>query len=486
MDGFAMEFGLPDKEPWSIWNLFDRNRDIGAWSTRIRRQLNITARATPLAIEGLPEPDDDRPTGIELDIRNVHRRKLEALLKRARKKLGRILARLEAMGVDVTASELTRIKAGLKDRLTEILTALAAKLPRLALRKIRAESALNGFRLNNAMNDPPTARSAIEWLASTLATTIAEALVNAHLFKGEWGYTGGAQFSLIVGGAIALIGVAAGIGWAQFRRPSWTRRIGGAVLFAAATGLLLYFVLGIAQLRDAVLQEEAAAAAAAQIAAAGASLQPLRDPSLLPYVLLNLAGFALVCWKSVGMWGFLDLKRLQRASARATRQFDSAVESARTACAAAKGTALDLLDETRERAEKNSERGTALVAVCKEIREELKVDSAAVSDSKIACEQEYREAVEMVHPLRGKLIRFDQPPARLPKVELAPDPAETQIPTALTARSVKVGEAMPGLIGEVSAEADKTLADIADLAVRVEEETRRNRGRLDSVLRVAS
>jgi hypothetical protein len=459
-------------------------RDVAARCEDIRKKLNIPERAVPLARDGSPASDDMRPTAIELDIRNRHSQEIEKGRQRADKKLRRAKAELDTLAIDVTDAEMKRIKAGLVTRLAEVLTSFAGRIPVLALAKVRAEAALAGFRALNGAHDVPTARSAIEWFAAMMATALAEALVNASLLKGELGYLDAAGFAFGIGGAIALIGVAAGIGWAQLRRPRRGRQIGGALLFAAALVLVGFMLIGLAHYRDALAHESANAAAAARVTMAASPFTPLGDVSLLPYMVLNVAGFALVCWKSISMWGFLDLKRHERAAAQAAGRFEVGKERARIDCDAARAQALDLLDGTLELCEAHVEEGNAIAARFQEVRDAFRCDASAIADAAIACEQEYRETVEMVSPLREPLARFAAPPPRIPIPELVPDEAETAALTALVARLVKVRDAMPGMTDEIGAAADEAIGNIGELAAQAEDQARRHpRGQDGNVLR---
>ncbi|WHU01953.1 hypothetical protein [Sphingomonas sp. NIBR02145] len=459
-------------------------RNVSQTCDALAKKLRIPQRAVPQAREGLPAPEDLRPTAIELDIRTTHGREIEVGRRRANRRVRRILASLLGMTIDASDAELKRIKAGLASRIAEVLTGLSGRLPGLASAKVQTESALSGFKALNAVHDVPTARSALEWFATTLATALAEAVVNAHLFKGEMGFRDAFGFALGVGGAIALIGIAAGIGWAQFRRPQLGRRIGGYGLFAIALGVVGFFMLGIAHYREALADKSADAAAMAQATMASAPFAPLTDTSLMPYLILNLAGFALVCWKSISMWGFLDLKRLERAAATATARFEAAKERARAQCNAARGLALDMVDRLLKVAEDHVEQGDALTAKAQEIRDDFLGDANAIADAAIAREQEYREIVEMVHPKRGSLTRFNADPPRIAVVPLAIDPGETNAKGALVARLAKIRDAMPIMTDEIGTAADEAISRIGEMGAAAEEAARSNpRGRGDNILR---
>ena len=469
LDGLGLSFDFS-----GLW------RDVTQRCADLRKGLRIKERAIPPARHGLPAPDDPRLTAIELDIRNVHKQEIEKGRRRAVRQIGRARSGLEAMAIDVSDTEMKRIKAGHLARLAEVLTNFAGRITRLAHDKIKTQSSLIGFQLLNGAEDVPTARSALEWFAVTLATAIVEALVNAQLLKGELGYLDAAGFALGIGGAIALIGVAGGIGWAQLRRPRQVRRIGGMILFAAAVGIVLFLILGLAHYREALAVQSVDVAATAKATMAASVLAPLRDISLLPYVILNIAGFALVCWKSVAMWGFLDLKRRERAAAKAEQRFEDCKERARADCDESRRRALDLLDRMLELAEAHVEQGNALSAESQEVRDAFKCDASALADAETACQQDYRETVELVHPLQAPLPRFADAPPRLEVVELAPEEGETAALAALVARVMNVRDAMPGLTDEIGSAADTAIARIGDLAVEAEEQAR---GRTGSVLR---
>lgn len=461
--------------------------DVTRVCDKIAKALKITQRAVPLAERGLPAPDDDRPTAIELDIRQQHGHAIHKRRHRLNRKLRRCLAGLYSMTIDVSEAEMKRIKAALEARLAKVLTAAEGKLRGLARAKVHSESALAGFRALNAVHDVPTARSAVEWFATTLATAFAEALVNAHLFKGEMGYVDAAKFSMGIGLAIAIVGVAGGIGWAQFQRRQLGRRIGGYALFAGALGLVGYFILGIAHYREALATGGAGAVQAAlnaQAAMAATPLAPIANTSMLPYMILNFAGFALVCWKSVSMWGFLDLKRLERAAVRDRQRFAQAVERAITDCESARGQALDLLDGTLALAEQHVEEGNLITADAKDMRDAFKDDANAIAGAAMAREQEYRDTVEYVHPQQGALARFAAPPPGIEFEELSPEQDELDAVAALTARLMKVRDAMPSMTDEFGKAVDAAIARLGGLAVEAEEDARRNpRGKADNVFR---
>lgn len=470
--------------PGVAFDFSSLRRDVVKTCDGIRKKVRIHARAVAQAREGLPQADDPRVTAIELDIRNLHNREIEEKRRRAARKNRRNRAGLNTMAIDVSDAEMKRIKSGLLARLAEVLTNMAGCLPGLARAKVQSESALAAYRAINSAHDVPTARSALEWFAATLAAAFAEALVNAHLFKGEMGYVDAVGFAMGVGGAIALIGVAGGIGWAQFRRPQLGRRIGGFALFGTALALVAFFVLGIAHYREALGGNSADAAAAAQVSMAVSPLAPLANTALLPYLILNLAGFALVCWKSISMWGYLDLKRLERACASNTRRFEQTKERGRGLCDLARKQALDLLDQTLRLAEAHVEKGYDMAAQAQEVREAFLSDANAIADAAVACEQEYREVVEMVHPQRGRLERFAKAPPRIVVTPMAPDDTETSALTALVTRLMKIRDAMPGMTDEIGTAVDEAIARIGALAAEAEEEARRNpRGRAENVLR---
>jgi len=459
--------------------------DPAATCERIRRKLRIAELAVISAGAGYPASGDLRATAMEIDIRNAHNRAIEQKRRRANVQLRRARAGLDAMAIDVTEAEMKRIKAGHGARLAEILTAVAGRLPGLARRKVRSESALAGFRAVNSVHDVPTTRSALEWFAATLATAIGEALVNAHLFRGELGYVDGAGFALGLGGAIALIGIAAGIGWAQLRRPRRSRRLGGFVLFVAALGAAGFFVLGLAHYREALAAQGADAALLARATMAASPFEPLANTTLLPYLIFNLAGFALVCWKSIAMWGFLDLKRLERAADQASRRFEAAKERARADCDAARLQAMDLLDDNLRVAEGNVEQAALANATCQGIRESFRDYALAIADGELACEQHYREVVELVHPSPEPLIRFADPPTRIDIVALEPDEAETTTRMALTARLMKIRDAMPVMTDEIGKATDDAIAQVGKLAAEAEDEARRHpRGKSDNVFSI--
>lgn len=477
-----------------IYNIFDGPAfeldfsslwaDVAKTCEAIAKKLRLPQRAVPQAREGLPMADDSRSTAIELDIRDLHGREIDTGKRRANKKVRRTRARLEAMAIDVSDAEMKRIKAGLTTRLAEILTMTAGRLLGLARAKVQTESALAGFRAMNSVQDVPTARSALEWFAATLGTALAEAIVNSHLFKGEMGYIDAVSFAFGVGGAIALIGIAAGIGWAQFRRPQLGRRVGGYILFAAALGVVGFFILGIAHYREALGTNSVDATALAKSTMAQAPFAPLADTSLMPYLILNLAGFALVSWKSISMWGFLDLKRLESAAQAAERRFEHAKERARVACDGARRQALDLLDKLLELAEAHVEQGNDLAAKAQEVRETFLSDAKTIANAAVAREQEYREIVEMVHPMRGRMTRFAADPPRITITALPVDDGEVAALGALVSRLVKVRDAIPGITDEIGTTVDTAIARVGELAAEAEEDARTSpRGRSDNILR---
>lgn len=467
-------------EPSTVWS------NVMKTSEKRRTGLKVRQRTVPLAQIGLPEGDDMRPTATEIDIRSAFTGEIGNGRRRALKKLRRALAGLASMAIDVSESELRRIVAGLVARLAEIRTRAAARLPRLAKRKVNTETALSGFRTLNEVHDVPAARSVLEWCAATLATAIAEAVVNAQLFKQELGYLDAVGFAFGIGGAIALIGVAAGIGWAQIRRPRLGRRLAGIALFAFALGVLLVLLIGLTHYRAALADHSVDPNIAAQASMSASLLAPFRDIWLQIYVIISLGGFVLVCWKSVSMWGFIDLRRLERAARQACSRLDAAKECARADCDAARADALDMVDGVLERAEARVEEGNETFARCQELRDSFMTGASTLADVALACEMEYREVVEMVNPLQERLARFAEPPPRIDVVEIAPDEAEIAARAALTARLIKVRDAMPPLTDQIGTTVDAAIHTLGDMAATAEDDARRHpRGSSDNVFRFA-
>lgn len=457
-------------------------RCLENWSElRSRRKLArhrrlIVERATQMGRAGLPNPDDPQPTAIELDIRNIHIRMRDELIERARRQLYWAHARLEAMAHHQGYLERDGIRTKVRERLVEILGTAATDLPALAGDRVRAESALNAFTAVHMVEYQPTYRSALALAATILVVMTAEVLINAQLFASQLGYLPAALMALGIGGAIVANGIVSGFAWARMRRPA--RAPGGLSILSVALGVAAFLLLSVAHYHSALVHDGVDPIAAAQASMLAAPFAPFGDVALLVCILLNMAAFVLVAFNSVATFEYFDLKRLQRTVTRTKVRFEAARERALGDCSSARDEALRLLDAQLARSAADLTEAQLVIEECNGIRATLGAQLTKVSQSLVAWEQEYREAVAMVHPQRGRLKRFTAPPEGLKPVELGCDLVEGTVKQALTRCLASAREALPEMMEEIIASANVTMEKIGETALLARQIAYGNRGRM--------
>jgi hypothetical protein len=456
---------------------------IPQWAAQEHKKLNIVVETAALAREGLPAPDSKQPSAMEQRIRAAHAHKAAELTQLAKDRIERIGTSLRERGTDVSDSGFTAIATDLLGRLDQILTDLKGALPPLMKRKIKAGAALREFNTVNKLQNEPIAKSFAVWLATTAVTAGIEALVNGTLFRQELGYLPGVSYAFSFGGALAAVGVAAGIGYAQLKRRSKARQWAGAIWLGLMGGVGTFFLLGMGHYRDALASNVENASAAATASFWANPFAPLADFSMVPYIVLNLVCVAVVAWKAAPVFGFLDLKRLQMASEKATRRVDALVDGAKDACKESLAIALEDAADIPDRAQENAKLAKAELESAERIARTLPNDIKQVSAYQLACEEEYRETVRAVHPAGDYQPRFDVPPPRLPVVRLTISASYRQAVTGLEARFVTLRAALPGVNQTSYEQADAKLKEIDTVVTEIEAEVRINRGGVENLLR---
>lgn len=456
---------------------------VDQWIARAPEQLNIVVETAAFAPHGVPESDSTQPCSMELRIRLAHESRCAEANDDAAQEIARAEAEIDARAMEITDSDFTGITAGLNGRLAEIETGTGNDIPELMKTLGRTDAELRAFRVVSGIQNQPVTRSFLLWSATAIGTTAGESLINGLLFKDVMGYIPGMGFAAIIGMSIATFGVGAGLGWAMLKRKEKNKRMRGGMLLAAMVIIAAVFLLGMAHYRTALEANEANAVMAARTAFESSPLRPFADFSLLPYLVLNVAGLALVAWKTVPMFGFLDLKRLQDAFALALRQVKQRLGRAHAECGAALDDALGACDAVVDRAMENARDSKMAAKSCEDQVRRARTDAEKLSKSLVACEQLFRETVVACHPAGRHIARFSIPPQGLPVPDLALDSRLAGFVTALDARSVELRAALPPLVEEIYALVNAAKARLQELIAEIEADARTNTGGFDNILR---
>lgn len=468
-----VEFG--SEGPKIIWRLFSGSPTIETMAAKVRQSLHIGAETARLAQQGIPAPDDQVLSAKQQQIFGAHQRWAYAVDKIATRKLARNGMALATLGTDVTDSDFGRATSVHRAAIREITSSFAGTLRPALQRKIRTESALRAFDHLNDTADQPTARSTLEFIGTTIITACVEALFNGLMFKEQMGYTSAIGFAFGIGAALAVIGTVAGIGWAYIKRKEQLRKLGGVALLLGGLAVAGFFLLVMAHYRAALIAGDPDPAVTAQASLVATPFAPAFDASLLPYVFVNLACLWVVAVKAAAMFGWLDLRRRRKAAERAARQVDECITDAIERCDQARDIVSDALDDVITRAAKNARSAKAIEGDLCNILVEHREWRKGVAGSYCACEQEYRETVQSVHPAGTQQPRFAAPPLALPDEVLTLDPALGAAVQALEARSIAVRAEQPALIEAVYGETDQARARLHQILAELEAELRFNR-----------
>jgi hypothetical protein len=456
------------------------------WCSAQPRELKVREEAMALAAQGRPAPDDPNPSSVELNIRAAHRAKANEMEQEARQDQGALLSQIKRLTMGSTEAEIATILTKLKADLAKVVTLVRVGLFTLIVARLMAEGQLAIFKKMTGLRDQSTARSFIIWLATALLTAIVEALVNGYLFRTKLGYMQGVVFAFGIGMAFAAVGATMGIGLAQIARVGQTaRRVAGAVLVLAMTGVALYFLLGIGHLREAMVVTQTAAQATKHAAETLASspLAPLRDISMLPFVVLNLVGLALVAWKSIPMFGYRDLRRLEAKLEDAVYAENQFMAKRMAEIQAAENDALDGISaqllQTRAAVTSAEEYAANVEMIVTELVENLEL----VWDSQQRCERIYREEVVEFHWAHDIQSRFDTPPPRPAKLQPRANPEIADYVGKTKERFAAVEGARADHEQTIYALTELARSQLEDLKNEIEADARMRRGGVENVLR---
>lgn len=474
IEDFAFEVGADGSK--IVWRPFRRCTQAEIART-LWTSLNVESEAARLAKDGIPAPDDMTLSSLEQKIRSAHLGWIKALAKRARARFASDASELALISADVMESSVEQVRADHAAKLGEIETSFATRIRPLVARKILTEGARKEFEFINKTVDQPTARSAVEFVGSTIITGVMDSIVSGLLFKEQMGIYSAIGFASGVGLSLALVGMIAGIGWAGLKRPSNPRKVFGGLLlaFGAAVALVLFFL--VSHYRLAIIGSAPDRAAAVQASVDASPWLPFYDVPLLIFLCINLGALWLIAAKAATMFGWLDLARRRKSAARAARRVQRHFEFALSLCGQARDEAHKALTGLAARVTENNRKAKEVLGRSRETRDEYLEWCHGAITAALAGEQRYREVVQSVHPAGTFQPRFASPPESLVGEEVEVDPNAASIVQAIEARSVSVRGRKPDLTIEISAATDSACERIATALSDIEADLRMNGAR---------
>ncbi|HZZ69582.1 MAG TPA: hypothetical protein VFE18_15525 [Phenylobacterium sp.] len=453
------------------FNLFRKDvlqEKITRWIRGIARELGVVRETTRVAAIGIPPAESMEPSAMEQQIAIAHQLKADELQRAAQEETDGLGNELEDLGADMVETDLPALVTNMSSEIEKKVASLEAELPPYMKAMIDATADLTGFNLRNDTAHEPTTRSLAVWSATAFGTTLAEAFLNAPMFKNELGWMDGVSTAGMIGLGVAVIGLFGGIAAAQLKRPDRWRRICGALGVSAIIVVAAFYLLGAAHFRAALHAQADDVSAHIAQSFKTAPLRPLLDFAVLPYMFLNIGCMVLVAWKSIPMFGFGDLKA-RRARAEATiAEVQNRIDDAYDRCDELTAKALDEVKALVSRGEENASRAKVIEKTIARVAVNHQQQASRISDSKIACELIYRQTVECVHPAGANQARFRRPPEPMPPAPVTPGPGLGQIVTGLFARAAGFKRAAPELVVEINAASVEGIAKIRTTVLALE------------------
>lgn len=483
----TIDFEIDNSGPkmrFGIWEAMQRPRSLADEIDAARKKLNVRDNAIADARLGLPPVDSDQPTGFELRVENTWRLLADEHTQAAEARMAGRGTELAQLAAQVKDSDFTTIKTRMSGALINAQSRVAAKLPRPMRKWVVAETDLKAFLAQNrTAGRPEGSRPFLYWVTTASATAIAEALVNGLLFRNELGQGPGTSFALVVGLSLAAIGTAGGIGIAQLKRRQNIRKVIGGFVLATAVIVGGAYMLAMGHYRDALTTGAENPAAVARASFDASLFAPLSDFSMVPFLILNLVGIAIIAWESIKMFSWMDLKSLQKDHDDALAHVEQIKSAAYQRTDEIGRGAAEAASQVVATVHANADRGQAVLTECSVISRRNDVDVDRISGALVESHQEYREIVGYVHMGRGKHKRFKIKPQRLAAPNLPTDPRFAMLVTAIDARSASLAAALPVVLEEIDGAKSTAFEAVAEQIADIEAAARSDRGVVQNIFR---
>ncbi len=467
---------------FNLLRMDDIQAALTRWIRNISKELGIVEETTALAPKGVPAADSPEPSGMEVSIRTAHQLMADQIERRAQRKVDALVEELLGFGTAAGECEVLSLSAGLSGEIARTVGSLTAELPARLRSMIETTAQLAAFNIRNNTANEPTARSLAVWSATAFGTVIAEAFINAPMFKPVMGWMDGVSTAGVIGAGVSILGLFGGLAAAQMKRPAPWRRIAGALGVAVVVAVGALYLLGAAHYRSALHSRASDVAEAILTTMKTEPLKPIADFAVLPYMLVNIACMVLVAWKSIPMFGFGDLKRLKAAAEAAVAAAQARIDEAYAHCHLATRRTQEAADAMAAAAQSNATRAVAVVQAIERVNSGYRQQVSRVSDSKLRCERQYREIIEGCHPAGRHQLRFGTEPQPLLIADLDLGGPHEQALDGLRARAAAVAQSLARLTEEIDAIAVAAYGTIQNSVVTLEAELRGGTGAVSNVL----
>lgn len=448
-----------------------RDRDsVQAFIAKSRKELNVRADAIRMASVGLPHPTATAPSAKELEIESCFAGEVAARAEKTRYAVSRLADQAASLGTAITDGSSEALHAQLAGALDVVELNLARDLEPAVAAMIEAEQPVVTFVASQrGAASPPSGQSVLSWGASLAASLAIEAVLSSPLFMDQLGILQAVQLAGLLGLGICILGVFGGIAFAQLGRAKALRRMAGLLGAVMTVLAVLVYVVMIGHLRISLHSEVPDAFSAASRSFWSNMHLPLRDISNYPLLLINMACFSWVAYKTGPVLGWLDYAKLKGHLDRQVRAISNLENSASDAVDTNRELAVTDIADVATQASENCKIARALRSEAEGLIRKYQHDVVALSDANIEQQLVFREAIVEVHRAHTPFVRFGTSPASMAASPISLPDALTTVPEALEARSVRLTNAQSGQLRMVEERIRASKSRVAKLAHEIEE-----------------